>query len=216
MSKSFHNQAFLAISHKSTPQNQGSNAQKYSTVQPDLKFIYWCTVVSKHTSVMTAIGNLLKYLPWMYTKRHKLKEKPYKCTLCKRAFAQSDNLKKHLQRHAGIKPHICNLCSLAFTDKGDLTKHIARSHDQDDAKSYECDKCEKSFKFKGNLRIHKAVRDPRKLFTCEQCNNKFSFMGINWTSVWLRRGRSGNAHFLCEVRTGKVFCFLLKIAWDQL
>ena len=28
------------FSHKSTPQNQGSNAQKYSTVQPDLKFIY--------------------------------------------------------------------------------------------------------------------------------------------------------------------------------
>ena len=38
-------------------------------------------------------------------------EKPYKCTVCGRGFAQLTNLQRHVLTHTGQKPHRCQHCN---------------------------------------------------------------------------------------------------------
>lgn len=51
-------------------------------------------------------------------------ERPYKCTLCNRAFNQKGALRIHMSKHTGDKPFICDFCPHTFAQKGNLRAHI--------------------------------------------------------------------------------------------
>lgn len=51
-------------------------------------------------------------------------ERPYKCTLCNRAFNQKGALRIHMSKHTGDKPFMCDFCPHVFAQKGNLRAHI--------------------------------------------------------------------------------------------
>ena len=38
-------------------------------------------------------------------------EKPHKCNICEKKFAQLNNLKQHIEMHTGEKQHRCEICN---------------------------------------------------------------------------------------------------------
>ncbi|XP_060232314.1 zinc finger protein 120-like [Meriones unguiculatus] len=54
-------------------------------------------------------------------------EKPFKCTLCGKAFPYTTVLIRHKRTHTGEKPYECNQCGKAFAENSHLIRH-KRTH----------------------------------------------------------------------------------------
>lgn len=60
---------------------------------------------------------VIKPIPWIAG------EKPFKCSICAKAFADKSNLRAHIQTHSNTKPHSCLRCGKSFALKSYLYKH---------------------------------------------------------------------------------------------
>lgn len=55
-------------------------------------------------------------------------DKKHTCPFCGKAFAQSFNLKLHVNTHTGERPYKCDQCPKSFTQRSNLNVHINKSH----------------------------------------------------------------------------------------
>lgn len=63
-------------------------------------------------------------------------EKPHKCTYCDAAYAQKNDLVKHLRRsHLGENTYLCNCCTMSFKYHADWKKHMRMCHLQEEIAS---------------------------------------------------------------------------------
>ncbi|XP_075914056.1 uncharacterized protein LOC116936928 [Petromyzon marinus] len=99
-------------------------------------------------------------------------EKPFKCTLCRKAFAQSYNLVIHQRIHTGEKPFRCTLCGKAFALSSTLVKH-QRTHMAE--KPFKCSVCGKAFAQLSTLVAHQRTHTGEKPFRCIPCGKAFAF-----------------------------------------
>ncbi|CAC5418672.1 KRAB [Mytilus coruscus] len=82
-------------------------------------------------------------------------DKPYKCGICGKGFAQSHDRKKHERVHTGERPYVCPLCGKDFSDNSQLWKH-ARTHDEDQEEGtlFKCRSCDKEYEYSSQLIHH--------------------------------------------------------------
>ena len=98
--------------------------------------------------------------------------KPYKCSQCPKAFANSSYLSQHTRIHLGIKPYRCDICQRKFTQLSHLQQHI-RTHTGD--KPYKCRHpgCNKAFSQLSNLQSHSRCHQTDKPYKCNSCYKCF-------------------------------------------
>ena len=98
--------------------------------------------------------------------------KPYKCSQCSKAFANSSYLSQHMRIHMGIKPYRCEICQRKFTQLSHLQQHI-RTHTGD--KPYRCRHpgCSKAFSQLSNLQSHSRCHQTDKPYKCNSCYKCF-------------------------------------------
>ncbi|XP_050300431.1 zinc finger protein rotund isoform X2 [Anthonomus grandis grandis] len=109
----------------------------------------------------------------LHTQAHMREAKPYKCSQCSKAFANSSYLSQHTRIHLGIKPYRCEICQRKFTQLSHLQQHI-RTHTGD--KPYKCRHpgCQKAFSQLSNLQSHSRCHQTDKPYKCNSCYKCFS------------------------------------------
>ncbi|KAL1378585.1 hypothetical protein pipiens_015493 [Culex pipiens pipiens] len=96
-----------------------------------------------------------KYSLKVHIKRVHEGVRPFSCSQCSLKFTTADRLQRHMYTHTGEKPYKCELCPQAYAQTNDLVKHVARSHG--DGNPYLCDLCDEGFKLMTDLRQHYRV-----------------------------------------------------------
>ena len=56
------------------------------------------------------------------------KERPFKCSLCNKAFRDKCNLNAHQRTHTGTVSYRCEICEMLFTRQSSLRRHQRRKH----------------------------------------------------------------------------------------
>ncbi|XP_071062099.1 zinc finger and SCAN domain-containing protein 22-like [Pseudochaenichthys georgianus] len=122
-------------------------------------------------------------------------EKPHSCSVCKRAFSQSAHLKAHMRVHTGEKPHSCSVCRKAFSRSAHVKKHM-RVHTGE--KPFSCSVCKKAFSQSADLKKHMRVHTGEKAFSCSVCKKAFSLSGNLKTHMRVHTGEKAHRCSVCK------------------
>ena len=84
-------------------------------------------------------------------------DKSSKCPECGVTFSRVYDMTRHRENvHRGVKNFRCDKCDRKFSDKRDLKRHHDAVHlNIKQKKYYNCSTCDKSFKFKKQLDLHR-------------------------------------------------------------
>ncbi|XP_057667937.1 zinc finger protein rotund-like isoform X2 [Diorhabda carinulata] len=144
-------------------QNGGPQPRKYQCKM--------CPQIPNFSSKQQVFGSKAELQ--LHTQAHMREAKPYKCSQCCKAFANSSYLSQHTRIHLGIKPYRCEICQRKFTQLSHLQQHI-RTHTGD--KPYKCRHpgCQKAFSQLSNLQSHSRCHQTDKPYKCNSCYKCFS------------------------------------------
>lgn len=123
------------------------------------KTTYECTICNK---TLTTRWNL-KMHQWIHKSRQ---SKPFKCSLCTKAFIRETEYTSHMNTHKSIKPYTCDHCGCQFARKYNWLRHT-REHET--PKKFRCDTCDKVFHRAYYLKEHKRSHTGERPFECVIC-----------------------------------------------
>lgn len=98
----------------------------------------------------------------------------YSCSACDEDFVSFAELTAHMKYHIpGVeKPkHVCTVCDKKFFTSGALEHHVKMCF----CKPEKCEICEKIYKNKNMLALHKLTHGIISSHPCQYCNRKFPF-----------------------------------------
>ncbi|KAF5271380.1 hypothetical protein FQA39_LY08178 [Lamprigera yunnana] len=81
-------------------------------------------------------------------------ERPFKCTVCDKAFVTRSAAESHMRSHTGGKSFVCSRCGKTFSANSSLKIH-ERTHTGE--RPYKCDVCGKSFAQRSTLKTHLKI-----------------------------------------------------------
>ncbi|XP_074171619.1 zinc finger protein 8 [Rhinolophus sinicus] len=127
-----------------------------------------------------------------------VREKPYKCADCGKAFSHNAHLTVHRRIHTGERPYVCRECGKAFSQNSSLVQHerIHTGH-----KPYKCAECGKCFCHSTHLTVHRRIHTGEKPYECQDCGRAFN---QNSSLGRHRRTHTGERPYSCSV-CGKAF-----------
>lgn len=127
-----------------------------------------------------------------------VREKPYKCMDCGKAFSHNAHLTVHRRIHTGERPYVCRECGKAFSQNSSLVQHerIHTGH-----KPYKCAECGKCFCHSTHLTVHRRIHTGEKPYECQDCGRAFN---QNSSLGRHRRTHTGERPYSCSV-CGKAF-----------
>ena len=92
--------------------------------------------------------------------------KPYECEICHAKFTQGHSLKEHKNIHSRDRSvYLYALCTITCNRKIDLQKHVQRLHTSEGPQN--CKICDKVFKDRYSLKMHKRTHQGEKCFKCD-------------------------------------------------
>lgn len=108
-------------------------------------------------------------------------DRPYKCNLCEKGFAQRHQMENHFNLHPEYQNVQCDQCPKAFFNEAQVKRHKSRSHKSKEA-GVECNICKKLLSSLENLELHLKIHAANRVpYFCEQCGlqykNRRSYLG---------------------------------------
>lgn len=105
----------------------------------------------------------LKQHKWIHASRS---SKPFKCTVCPKAFIREAEYTSHMNTHKSIKPYTCDHCGCQFARKYNWLRHT-REHEK--PKGFRCNDCGKVFHRAYYLTEHRRSHTGERPFECIIC-----------------------------------------------
>jgi hypothetical protein len=100
----------------------------------------------------------------------------YKCK-CGKIFMTQARFQSHFaefHENGEELRHHCTECFKSFTVRLKMVKHMQK-HKEEEARPFNCDKCESAFKVKHHLQNHiDSIHSDKRKFECNVCDSKFS------------------------------------------
>ncbi|KYM81686.1 hypothetical protein ALC53_07848 [Atta colombica] len=125
--------------------------------------------------------------------------RPHKCMLCPKAFAQAQSLANHVERHKRVKDtqkrFLCEKCSKCFAQSGSLVAHM-RTHTG--IKPYVCNVCSRAFTKSTYLQLHLRTHSGEKPYICQYCSRAFARANTLARHITMH---TGEAKYHCNICT---------------
>ncbi|KYN07424.1 hypothetical protein ALC62_01626 [Cyphomyrmex costatus] len=132
----------------------------------------------------------------LFYERH---NRPHKCMLCPKAFAQAQSLANHVERHKRVKDtqkrFLCEKCSKCFAQSGSLVAHM-RTHTG--IKPYVCNVCSRAFTKSTYLQLHLRTHSGEKPYICQYCSRAFARANTLARHITMH---TGEAKYHCNICT---------------
>ena len=138
--------------HSGTPQTKAKNL---------------CEICSKTFATVTS------FKEHILTHSEDCEKLQLQCKTCGKWLKNQRCLKSHMLLHADVD-HNCTICNYSTKKEHLLKNHILTKHTSD--RPWSCDECDKTFKVKRALTIHKAqnhIEGAKSGRTCEFCGKTF-------------------------------------------
>lgn len=110
--------------------------------------------------------------------RHHVRKHPnLVCEMCGVVVEQTNQMRRHNERHDDRLPNHCELCGKIYKDQYVLRSHLKLVHEKP-LTSHECSHCQKRFDRKAHLKRHlKHTHTNLKPFACDLCDYRSSARG---------------------------------------
>ncbi|XP_017879762.1 zinc finger protein 595-like [Ceratina calcarata] len=125
--------------------------------------------------------------------------RPHKCAICPKSFAQAQSLANHIERHKRVKEtqkrFLCEVCSKCFAQSGSLVAHM-RTHTG--VKPYVCNVCSRAFTKSTYLQLHLRTHSGEKPYICQYCSRAFARANTLARHITMH---TGEAKYHCQICT---------------
>nr|XP_012145172.1 PREDICTED: zinc finger protein 2 homolog [Megachile rotundata] len=125
--------------------------------------------------------------------------RPHKCAICPKSFAQAQSLANHVERHKRVKDtqkrFLCEVCSKCFAQSGSLVAHM-RTHTG--VKPYVCNVCNRAFTKSTYLQLHLRTHSGEKPYICQYCSRAFARANTLARHITMH---TGEAKYHCQICT---------------
>ena len=128
-------------------------------------------------------------------------KKTFLCEICGENFSSTKLLDTHLEFHSAENSFARSNCNKDSTEENSTNLHRIHTGENPSACSaseppFRCLICDKQFKGKGSLNVHRRLHSGEKPFACSDCGKKFAQKGA--LNIHRARLHSGAKPFACS------------------